>query len=381
MKIEKKLLLVPVALLSLLAALGLAACGGEDDIGGANDSDVEVAKAGPPVEGEFTMSNWVGYIDKGEDGTISEFEAEYPGVTVDYVEEINDNSEFFGKVQPQLQQGDSGGRSMLIATDYLAKQMHDLGYLQEIDLADVPNVEANLVEPLRSPDFDPERRFTIPWASGMTGLLVNEDLAPGINSVNDLFDPKYKGKVTVLTELRDTIPLMLKADGIDPAEATKEQWLEQIQKLQDAVDSGQLRRFTGNDYVQDLTNGNVVASIGWSGDEALIGQDNIKWRMPTEGCILWSDNMVIPVGAPNTAAALAWADFVYRPEVYADIAAYTGVVSPVEGVEKVDPSLAGNQLVNPPEEFTAGCSSQPDPPGSEEDVQEVTEAFQAVITQ
>jgi spermidine/putrescine-binding protein len=103
--------------------------------------------------------------------------------------------------------------------------------------------------------------------------------------------------------------------------------------------------------------------------------------MPTEGCILWSDNMVIPVGAPNTAAALAWADFVYRPEVQADIASYTGVVSPVEGIEEVDPSLAGNQLVNPPQEFTEDCSFQPDPPGSEEDMQEVIEAFQAVITQ
>lgn len=161
MKIEKRLLGVPVALLLLLASLGLAACGGDDEVGGASDNEVEVAKPGP-VEGEFTMANWVGYIDKGEAGTIAEFEAEYPNVTVNYVEEINDYAEFFGKVQPQLQQGDSGGRSMLIASDWLAKQMHDLGYLQEIDLADVPNAEANLVEPLRSPYFDPERKFTIP---------------------------------------------------------------------------------------------------------------------------------------------------------------------------------------------------------------------------
>ncbi len=161
----------------------------------------------------------------------------------------------------------------------------------------------------------------------MTGLLVNKAEAPDIESVNDLFDPQYKGKVTVLTEMRDTIPLMLKADGIDPADATKEDWLAQIQKLQDAVDSGQLRRFTGNDYVQDLDNGNVVASIGWSGDIGLISNPDVEWRMPTDGCILWSDNMVIPVGAPNTAAALAWADFVYDPKVQADISAYVQYVT------------------------------------------------------
>ncbi len=171
----------------------------------------------------------------------------------------------------------------------------------------------------------------------MTGLLVNETQAPDIKSVNDLFDPQYKGKVTVLTEMRDTVPLMMKADGIDPADATKEDWLAQIEKLQDAVDSGQLRRFTGNDYVQDLDNENVVASIGWSGDVGLIANEDVVWRMPTEGCILWSDNMVIPVGAPNTAAALAWADFVYDPKVQADISEYVQYVSPVQGIEEVNP--------------------------------------------
>ena len=380
MSIEKRLIGIAVALSVLLASLGLAACGDGEDIGGSSEAGTEVAQPGP-VKGEFTFSNWPGYIDKGAAGTIPEFEAKYPDVSVDYVEEINDNADFFGKLQPLLQQGDSGGRSMLIATDWLAKQMHDLGYLQKIDLADLPNVDANLVSRLRSPAFDPDRSFSVPWASGMTGLLVNTELAPEFDSISDLFDPKYKGKVTVLTEFRDTIPLMLKAEGIDPAEASKEQWLEQIDKLQAAVDSGQLRRFTGNDYIQDLINGNVVASIGWSGDEALIGMDKIRWRMPSEGCLMWSDNMVIPVGAPNTAAALAWMDFVYRPEVYADMAVYTGASSPVRGVEKVEPSLAANRLATPPEEFIEDCSFQPDPPGNAEDVAEVTEAFQKVITQ
>ena len=381
MSINRSLRALLAASIALVAAIALAAFGGDDEVGGGSDADVEVAKPGPPVEGELNISNWVGYIDKGEGSTIEEFEAKYPGTTVNYTEDINDNAEFFGKVQPLLDQGESGGRSMFVVTDYMAKQMYDLGYLQEIDYADVPNVDANLKESLRSPEFDPERKFSIPWQSGMTGLLVNEKLAPDVQSVNDLFDPKYKGKVTVLTEMRDTIPLMLKADGIDPLEATTEQWLEQIDKLQAAVDDGQLRRFTGNDYVQDLDNENVVAAIGWSGDVSLIANEDVAWRMPDDGCIIWSDNMVIPVGAPNTAAALAWADFVYDPKVQADISAFVNYVSPVQGVEEVDPSLAENVLVNPPDDFTADCSFQPNPPGSDEDVQEVNEAFQAVITQ
>ena len=367
------------ALAALALAIAVAACGG-DDVGGGSDADVEVAKPGP-VEGELNISNWVGYIDKGEEGTIAEFEAKYPGTTVNYTEDINDNADFFGKMQPLLDKGESGGRSIMVVTDWMAKQMYDLGYLQEIDYADIPNVDQNLKESLRSPEFDPDRKFSVPWQSGMTGLLVNKRLAPNVKSINDLFDPQYKGKVTVLTEMRDVIPLMMKADGIDPADATKEDWLEQIDQLQQAVDSGQLRRFTGNDYIQDLTNENVVAVVGWSGDIALVENDDVEFVMPTDGCVLWSDNMVIPVGAPNTAAALAWMDFVYDPKVQADISDYVRYVSPVQGIEEVNPQLANDPLVNPPDEFTADCTTQPDPPGSAEDVQEVTEAFQAVVTQ
>jgi spermidine/putrescine transport system substrate-binding protein len=370
-----------LAALALVASLAIAACGDDDTVGGGSEEAVETATTGD-VTGELGISTWVGYIDQGEGNTIDKFEQQYPGTTVNYVEDVNDNADFFGKVQPQLAAGESGGRSIFVVTDWMAKQMHDLGYLQNIDYADLPNVEANLRDDLRSPAFDPEREFSVPWQTGMTGLLVNAKEAPNVQSVNDLFDPQYKGKVTVLTEMRDTVPLMLKADGIDPEEATKEEWLEQIDELQQAVDSGQLRRFTGNDYIQDLTNGNVVAAIGWSGDVALIGTGNpdVEWRMPTDGCIIWSDNMVIPVGAPNTPAALAWMDFVYDPAVQAPIADYVRYVSPVAGIEAVDPKLAEDQLVLPDEEFTADCTTQPDPPGSETDIQEVTEAFQGVIT-
>jgi spermidine/putrescine transport system substrate-binding protein len=369
-----------LALAALAATLVLAACGGGDDVGGASENEAQTAEPGP-VEGEFNFSNWVGYIDKGENGTVAEFEAKYPGVTMNYTEDVNDNNEFFGKMQPLLAGGESGGRSMFVVTDWMAKRMNDLGYLQQIDYADVPNVDANLKENLRSPDFDPERSFSIPWQSGMTGLMVNTKLAPDVQSINDLFDPQYKGKVTLLREMRDTVPLMLKADGIEPAEATKEDWLDEITKLEEAINSGQIRRFTGNDYVQDMDSENVVAAIGWSGDVQLLANEDVEWLMPAEGCNLWSDNMVIPVGAPNTAAALAWADFVYDPKVQADLSAYVRYVSPVAGIEEINPQLAQDELINPPAEFTASCSAQPDPPGSAEDVEEVNAAYEAVVNQ
>jgi spermidine/putrescine transport system substrate-binding protein len=358
-------------------ALGLAACG-DDTIGGGSDADVTTAKGGP-VKGSLTISNWPGYIDPGPKGTVAEFEKE-TGVSVDYIEDVNENEGFFGKLQPQLEQGQSGGRSIFVVTDWMAKQMYDLGYLQEINHDDLPTVFQNLVPTLESPSFDPERKFSVPWQSGMGGVWVDTAKAPDIKSVNDLFDPKYKGQVTMLAELRETVPLVMLAEGVDPVEASNDDWLNAIDRIKEAADSGQIRRFTGNDYTEDLTAGNIVAAIGWSGDASPIENKNAEWRMPTEGCSLWSDNMVIPVGAPNTAAALGWMDFVYQPEVAVDITEYVEYISPVEGVQELledrGSDLAKSKIVFPTEEFTQKCTDQDSPP----DIEPVNEAWQEVIT-
>jgi spermidine/putrescine transport system substrate-binding protein len=372
-----------VALATFVLALGLAACGDDGGIeGGGGGGATETAEGGP-VKGDLTISNWPLYIDTGEQGTVADFE-EKTGVSVKYIEDVNDNVEFFGKLRPQLAQGSSGGRSLFVVTDWMASKMNELGYLQNLDKSALPNVEANLRADLRDPPFDPGRQYSVPWQSGMTGIVVRKDLAPDVRSVNDLFDPKYKGKVTFLTEMRDTVPLVMKAEGVDVDGASEEDWLKAIDKLKGAVDSGQIRRFTGNDYARDLAKGDVVAAIGWSGDAVQLQADNpdIEWRMPSEGCIIWSDNMVIPIGAPNEAAALEFIDYVYDPKVQADIAAYVNYVTPVDGVkevlEKEEPELTENQLIFPSDSFTKECSIQPTLGGEEET--KVTEAFESLLT-
>lgn len=373
-----RVLTIASALAVLAVALGLVACGGDTVGGGGNSGEATTAKAGP-VSGKLTISNWPGYIDPGKNGTVAEFE-EKTGVSVDYIEDINENEAFFGKMQPLLEQGESGGRSIFVVTDYMAKQMHDLGYLQNIDHADLPTVFENLSPSLRSPAVDPKREFSVPWQSGMTGIWVDTSKAPEIHSVNDLFDPQYKGKVTMLGELRETVPLVMLSEGVDPSKATNQEWLDAIDRIKAAADSGQIRHFTGNDYTEDLNAGNIVAAIGWSGDASLIENENAEWRMPTQGCTLWSENMVIPVGAPNTAAALGWMDFVYQPKVAADITEYVLYISPVDGVkellEKRNPELAKDPLVFPTPQFTRNCTGQNSPP----DLEPVNEAWQAVIT-
>jgi spermidine/putrescine transport system substrate-binding protein len=378
---EHKVWRLAIAVACLVGALALAACG-SDDVGGGNDEDIQVAKSGP-VEGKLTISNWPGYIDPGPDGTVAEFEQK-TGVEVDYIDDFTGNTQFFGKVQPQLERGESGGRDIIVPSDWMAKRMYDLGYLQELDHADLQTVFDNILPQFETSAQDPERKFMIPWQGGLTGIWVDTAKASEIDSVSDLFDPKYKGQVTMLDELRDTVPLVMQSEGIDVDTATKEDWLAAIDKIDEAVDSGQIRRLTDNSYTEDLTAGNAVASIGWSGDASLIGRESVEWRKPTDGCDTFFDQMVIPVGAPNTAAALAFMNFVYRPEVQADIAAYINYVQPVAGVQEIlakrDPKLANDKLIFPPEEFTAGCSEDPDPPGDSEDVREVEAAYQDVIS-
>jgi spermidine/putrescine transport system substrate-binding protein len=368
-----------IAMACMVSAL--AACG-DDDVGGGDAGEVSVARGGEPT-GNVTISNWPGYIDPGRKGTVAEFEQE-TGVKVKYIEDINSNTGFFGKLQPQLDRGEAGGRSLFVVTDWMAKRMYDLGYLQELNHDDLQTVFDNISPQFEESTSDPERKFSIPWQGGLTGIWVDTNKAPEIDSISDLFDPKYKGRVTLLDEIRDTVPLVLQSEGVDPAEATKEDWLAAIDKIDKAVDSGQIRRIVGNEYTEDLTAGNVVASIGWSGDGSLIGREGVEWRKPADGCDLFFDQMVIPVGAPNTAAALAFMNFAYRPEVQADIAEYVNYVQPVEGVQEIlkkrDPELGNNKLIFPSDEFTAGCTEDPDPPGNFEDVREVEEAYQDVIT-
>jgi len=368
-----------VAVAAVVVSVAIAACGGGGIEGGGGTTAAESVKVESKPSGSLTISNWPLYIDKN---TVPDFE-KATGVSVQYIEDVNENASFFGKMQPLLANGESGGRSLFVVTDWMAAKMHELGYLQNLDKAGIPNVEANLAKSLRHPSFDPNRDFSVPWQSGMGGLIVRTDLAPEIHSICDLFNPKYKGKVDFLSEMIETVPLVMACMGMNPDSADEAEWMKAIDKIEGAVESGQIRRFTGNDYARDLTSGDAVAVIGWSGDAVQLQPDNpnIEFRMPTQGCSLWSDNMVIPVGAPNPTAAEAWINYVYDPKNQAQITEYVNYVSPVEGVKEVllkhNPELANNQLIFPSEKYTEKCFTQPKL--SAQELQNLTQAFDAVI--
>jgi spermidine/putrescine transport system substrate-binding protein len=371
-----------LGLLGLAAALALAACGDDEGIEGQRgDVEVSTAKAEGEPSGELTISNWPYYIDRE---TIPDFEHE-TGISVKYIEDINSYDEFFAKMQPLLERGESGDRSLMVATDWLAKRMYDLGYLQKLDHEALAPALDSLNPEIKPASTDPNHDFSIPWEGGMTGLVVNTEEAPDITSVNDIFDPQYKGRVEMVSELREVVPLVMKADGIDPEQASEDDWLAAIDKIREAAQSGQIRKIGGNEYVRDMASGDAVATVAWAADAIQLQADNpaIDFVMPDEGCITWADNWVIPVGAPNPTAAYEFINYTYEPENQAQIVSYVNSVTPVAGVQELlqrkDPELANSELIFPTEDYTAECSSAISPPGGPEAEHRVEKAWSAAM--
>jgi spermidine/putrescine transport system substrate-binding protein len=370
------------AALGVSALAYLAACGPRT--GGSLESAGEESDviARDRISDSLYFANWPLYIEEDR-GTLEEFEKEY-GTKVEYVEEVNDNVEFFGKVRQQYSTGDSGGRDIHVVTDWMAGRMIRLGYVQRFDPAQIVTAQQNLIDRLRTPPFDPGRDYSMPWQSGFGGIIYRKDLVKREpRSVDDLFDPDYKGKVTMLTEMRDTVGVVAAGLGFDPETATLDQFLETVDRIGEGAESGQIRGFTGNEYTKDITKGDSVILIGWSGDAVQLEADNpnIRFVAPETGVHLWTDNMQIPVGAPNAFTAQKMIDFVYRPEVQADIAEYVNYICPVEGVQEIlakrDPALAQNQLIFPDDRTLSDAFIFRELNPDEE--RQLDEAFQKVI--
>lgn len=323
-----------------------AACGG----GNGNGED-----GGGEVLDVLNFSNWPFYMDtKGKrHPTLDQFKAE-TGITVNYFEDVNSNDEYFAKIQGRLSQGQGIGRDLIVATDNsrFPALYVEQGWVQELDKERIPNI-SNLIEAQASPPFDPERTYSLPWLSGMDGIAWNEKLTDPVTSVTQLLeDPELKGRITVFSEMADTLGLVLLDNDDDPADVTDEAFDRAIARIQAAVDSGQIRRFTGNDYVQPLANGDLVACIAWSGDiaSAVADNPNLKWAIPEKGGIIWTDNMLIPTGG-SVPTACEYMNFVYDPKIAAQIAVGTSYISSVKGVKEeavaIDPDSANNPLIFP----------------------------------
>jgi spermidine/putrescine transport system substrate-binding protein len=339
--------------LSVSALAYLAGCGGGSSNVKKRPGQIPKGKISKTVE----FSNWPLYIDVDEKTkqhpTLEKFRQRY-GTGVRYVEEINDNAEFFDRVRQLYEQRRSGGRDLQVVSDWMCHRMKELGFVQKLDKSEMPNVVNNIEDAVASPDFDPRREFSVPWQSGQVLLITRKSKVGGaLASVNDLFDPKLKGKVTMLLDLRDSVGSLLLADGVKPETASKDQVMVAIERLAKGRKDGQIRRFTGNDYTDDLLKGESSAVLGWSGDAVqLQGQSkDIGYTQPEAGFMVFTDSMQVPAGAPHAFTAQKLMDFVYEPEIQATITEYVNYVPPVKGTREVliqrNPEIAQSKLIFP----------------------------------
>lgn len=314
---------------------------------------------------KLTWSNWPEYIDTAEDNvddhpSLTEF-TKKTGITVDYAEDINDNDQFFAKIQPQLASGKPIAQDVFVVTDWMVARLIRLGYLAPWDHALMPNLK-NLSPGLLDVPFDPGRQFSMTWQSGLTGIASNTKALGGkkIESMDQLLtDPALRGKVTLLTEMQDTVGMVMFEMGADPSNFTDAQFDAAMKKLQAAVDAKQIRQFTGNDYGKGLAKGDIAAALAWTGDVVQLQADNpdLVYTLPEAGYLLWSDNMVIPYTSPHRKAVHQLMDHYYSAEAAASVAAWVNYVTPVPGAKAVleadDPEIANNELIFPSAETLA----------------------------
>ncbi|HEX6233813.1 MAG TPA: spermidine/putrescine ABC transporter substrate-binding protein [Jiangellaceae bacterium] len=364
--VTRRQLLRGVGAIGALAAGGsLAACGTDPVTDPGPGSTATGATDAPDTadrsdeEKVLTFDNWPLYIDVDEDNpnvrpTLDAF-SEQTGIEVNYVEAINDNEEYFAKISPQLSNGQPIGADLFVVTDYMVARLIRLGWLQELNHDNLQTVFAELDPALRSPGFDPDRSYSVPWQSGLTGIVYNQAAVPGgVTSIQQLLtDESLRGRVTLLAGMRESLPLLAAAYGSSLEELTEESVEAALEAVEQAVASGQIRRFTGNDYTADLASGDAVACLGWSGDAIQLQWDdeNIQFVLPEEGGELWSDNMVVPVGATHKTNAERLMDYYYDPLVAAELAAWVNYISPVpaakDAMADVDPELVEEPLIFP----------------------------------
>jgi spermidine/putrescine transport system substrate-binding protein len=315
------------------------------------------------VGGKLNFANWIGYIDVDEKTkqhpTLDKFSKEQ-GTAVNYVEAIDGNEEFYAKIQPQLKAGLPTDWDLIVVTDWMVARLVRQGWLEEIDKSQTPNFPANLLDGYIGRSFDPDTKFAAPWQSGMTGLGFDQKKTGPLDSLDVLFSDKYKGKVTYLTEMRDTVGLSAIRLGSDPSAITQEQFDAALAEVDKAVKGGIVRQVVGNSYVDVMASGDAVLAMAWSGDVlTLLVPDqkptqDFQWALPKEGGMLWTDNMVIPKGAKNLQQAVSFINFYYDPANAATIEAYVNYVCPVKGAKeemlKIDKDIANNPLIFPPDD-------------------------------
>jgi spermidine/putrescine transport system substrate-binding protein len=339
---------VPISRRDLLRGMGaglgtawlLAACGSSETGGTATDRP-NVFEGDPT--GTVTVANWPLYIDKAKDKSgeryspsLREF-TKQTGIQVDYQEVIADYPSFLGKILPQLEAGQPIGWDVIVIGGRELTVLQTNDWLTPLDPSLRPNFEAHAVSWARDPAFDPGNQHTMAWQGGFTALGVNRKLVKGpITKLDDLANPDKVGNDAVGMITSEMPDFVMQNMGIDPATSTTEDWKEAAAWLMMQRDSGTVRQYYGQNYIDDMTAGNTSVSMAWSGDilyySLWAGQSELQFILPEGGGLRWIDSMAIPVNAEHPVDAATFMDFYYQPAIAVMVTEWVLTMPPVEGV-------------------------------------------------
>ncbi|GAA2179132.1 spermidine/putrescine ABC transporter substrate-binding protein [Leucobacter tardus] len=317
--------------------------------------------------GSIVWGNWTYYLDYDADtgswASLDAFMAD-TNIDVNYIEDIDDNNTFFGKIKDQLALGQFTGYDTITLTDWMNARLLEAEEIQEFDHANIPNLSNLLTSLVDSLDVDPGRKFTIPWQAPASGFVWNTEAVPdGIKTLDDFLKPELKGKVGVLSEMRDTMGIIMSAQGVDIAgEWGDAEFDAALAWLDDGIKSGQISQVKGNSYTQDLETDTTLAAIAWTGDIAALNfEQGDRWTLevPESGGVIAADSFTVPNGtsAENKALVEEMINYYYQPEVAAQVADYVQFITPVQGareaMESVNPDQVDNPLIFPDDEMNS----------------------------
>ena len=333
-----------------LGGATLAACGSNSTTSPSSPSAAP-PDDGSPASGNLRISNWPLYM---ADGFVAAFQ-KASGITVDYKEDYNDNEEWFAKNKDPLSRKQDIGADLVVPTQFMALRVKGLGWLNEISDTRVPN-KKNLRPDLLNDPGDPGRKYTAPYMTGMVGLAYNKAATKrDITKIDDLWDPAFKGKVSLFSDMQDGLGMLMQSQGNSIADPTMDGVQKAVDLVKEQKDKGQIRRFTGNDYADDLAAGNIVVAQAYSGDVVQLQADNpdLQFVIPESGGDWFIDTQVIPYTTENQHAAEAWIDYVYDRVNYAKLVAFTQympvLTDMTDELNKIDPKLGANPLINVPD--------------------------------
>lgn len=323
-------------------------------LGGAAASAILLAGCGSSGRRESVSSSnrlrvlsWTDYIDPdeaGAPGTVTRF-AQSARLDVDYSDEYPSNTEAFSDLfAPNLGRGRGIGWDIVVPTFWLAARLVERDWLEPLPLELIPN-HVNLEPAFLTMPWDRGARFQLPWQAGLTGIAYNPALTRReVRSLADLFDPAFRGRVGMVTEMRESVALTMALQGADPSRPTRAAAERALERLEAAKRDGQIREFTGNEFRDRLSDGTFALCLAWSGDIVQLQRDrpDIRFVIPDEGGMQWFDTMVVPKHADNAAGAARWMNFVYDPANAARVTASVQYISPVIGVRDELRKLGGD---------------------------------------